>query len=108
MMVEMVIVGVEVDIAKATLMMALRGGDGKVQRVDVGLCPEGPGADRIVGSLGERHVSQLCGRAVRAKVKDGKVVDLGNPVGDMWIVGEKDPEPVNDALKLEMDPRTEP
>lgn len=112
MIVDMTIVGMDVDMATAQLMLLLRDGEG-VQRVEVNLCSEAEGASRIVGSLSERFVSGLWGRAVKAKVEDGKIVDIGDPSGVQWIVGpaQADPAPkegTDSAAELEMDIFTRP
>lgn len=97
------VVASDVDIGKATLEVLLERAGGQRDRIAIPLAG---------GDVGRRNVEvldcaspySLRGKGLRARIEDGRIVDIGNLVDEIWLVGERPTE----AEACEMDRRNEP
>ena len=103
-----VVAEADVDMAKAALLLALRGPDGAIRKLSIRM-QEDPDA-RLARVLGVQYMTQAVGRAVRLKEDGDRVLDVANIVDDIWLVDAPQEEAPRDGspLSLESDTRTEP
>lgn len=93
----MIVSACDVDIANATLMLALAGSGNKHYAVNITL-----NSDRLAKVFGTNAFSQLKDRAVRVCVENNEVTNLYHIIEDYPLIVP------NDSAACEMDTKNEP